>query len=49
MFNPSGPLFESVVATYTCNDGYLLMGDDMMRTCGSERMWSGSEPTCERK
>ena len=32
------------VATYTCNDGYLLFGDKT-RTC-RDGMWSGTEPVC---
>ena len=36
-------------ATYTCNSGYVLMdltpGSDM-RTCQSDRTWSGSEAQC---
>lgn len=35
----------SSVATYTCNDGYVLMGDTT-RTCQNDSMWSGAEPTC---
>ena len=46
MYTPSsGPLFENVVANYTCNTGYTLSGDTT-RTCGSDRVWSGSDPTC---
>ena len=33
------------VATYSCNAGYTLTGDDM-RTCQSSGVWSGSKPTC---
>ena len=36
------------VATYSCNTGYTLTGDDM-RTCQSSGVWSGSEPTCTGK
>ena len=34
-------------ATYICNTGYNLMGDNT-RTCKATGNWSGSEPTCER-
>ena len=34
-------------ATYSCNTGYNLMGDNT-RTCQATGVWSGSEPTCER-
>ncbi len=37
----------NTVATYRCNDGYILSGDTT-RTCKSSGMWSGSEaPICE--
>ena len=32
-------------ATYSCDTGYLLMGDST-RTCQATGVWSGSEPTC---
>ena len=34
-------------ATYSCNTGYNLVGDNT-RTCGATGNWSGSAPTCER-
>ncbi len=38
--------FEST-ANYTCtNTGYALVGD-ITRTCGSDGLWSGIEPTCD--
>ena len=38
------------VATYTCNPGYTLNGiSSTTRTCGSDEVWSGFAPTCERK
>ena len=33
------------VATYSCNTGHTLTGDDM-RTCLDTGSWSDSEPTC---
>ncbi len=37
----------NTVATYRCNDGYILSGDTT-RTCESGGMWSGGEaPICE--
>lgn len=36
------------VATYTCDDGYTLMGNDK-RTCQNSAMWTGSDPSCESK
>ena len=38
---------EGQNATYSCNTGYNLMGDNT-RTCQATGEWSGSEPTCER-
>ena len=35
-------------ATYSCNTGYTLTGDDM-RTCLETGLWSGSEPMCTGK
>ena len=34
-------------ATYSCNTGYNLVGDNT-RTCQATGEWSGSAPTCER-
>ncbi|XP_064386669.1 sushi, von Willebrand factor type A, EGF and pentraxin domain-containing protein 1-like [Halichondria panicea] len=34
------------VATYTCDIGYTLIGNST-RTCGSDGVWSGSDPACE--
>ena len=36
------------VATYSCNEGFILNGDET-RTCQSDEQWSGNDPTCERK
>ena len=32
------------IATYTCDSGYELIGDDT-RTC-EDGVWTGQEPTC---
>ncbi|XP_064386509.1 CUB and sushi domain-containing protein 1-like isoform X1 [Halichondria panicea] len=37
----------NTVATYTCDTGYTLNGSSTTRTCGSDGVWSGSDPTCE--
>ncbi len=36
------------VATYTCDTGYTLNGNTI-KTCGSDGVWSGSTPVCQRK
>ena len=33
-------------ATYRCNSGYTLVGNKV-RTCQSNRQWSGREPSCK--
>ena len=35
------------VANYSCNNGYLLVGN-MTRTCQVDGMWSGTEPFCRK-
>ena len=32
--------------TLACNDGFVLVGGDGVRTCGDEGEWSGQESTC---
>ena len=43
----SGTTYTSV-ATYSCDSGYDLMGNDT-RTCLGTGNWSGGEPTCISK
>lgn len=33
------------MATYSCNNGYILEGENT-RTCQDSGLWSGSEPSC---
>ena len=33
------------VATYMCNDSFMLTGTDT-RTCQADGTWSGDNPTC---
>ena len=40
--------FFNNVTTYTCDEGYNVIGD-MTRVCMADEMWSGMEPVCERK
>lgn len=32
--------------SYSCNTGYELTAGDASRTCGADRLWSGTSPTC---
>ena len=41
----NGNLFGSV-ATYTCVDGYFLVGDSSI-SCLDSGSWSGKEPVCQ--
>ncbi len=43
----SGTTFTNT-ATYTCNPGYVLVGD-ATRTCQSTGVWNSTAPTCEGK
>ena len=36
------------VATYVCDPGFELVGDEM-RDCQSNSQWSGEAPICRRK
>ena len=40
-------LTEGSNAVYTCDSDYQLVGE-RIRTCMSNGMWSGEEPTCLR-
>lgn len=42
-----GSVFTSV-ATYTCNEGYMLVGS-ATRTCQETAEWTGEIPLCDRK
>ena len=39
----------NTIATFTCDTGYTLSGGIINRTCGSDGVWSGSAPVCQRK
>ena len=39
---------EGSTATYTCNIGFNLVGDES-RTCQANGDWSGSAPTCQSR
>ena len=50
-YQPQGtPPVVGATASYTCNPGYTLSGNDM-RTCQdvSNGMWKGSDPSCNRE
>ena len=44
----SSPRIENGTATHICNNGYVLSGGTV-RTCQSDRTWSGGNITCNRK
>ena len=48
--NGVAPFDHGAIATYTCNQGFLLNGD-FIRTCGDGMgtmgSWSGSAPSCD--
>ena len=46
--NPAGGAVSITcsTATYSCNNGYNLIGNDTM-TCQSNGYWSGQPPICE--
>ncbi|XP_064386156.1 uncharacterized protein LOC135334774 isoform X2 [Halichondria panicea] len=44
---PTGISSDGSGATYSCNPGFTLNGGTTTRTCGSDGVWSGSEPTCQ--
>ena len=41
----SSGVFVGSRATYTCDIGYFIIGEDM-RTCQTDGMWSGIAPSC---
>ena len=43
-----GVATDGDTCSYTCNTGYMLIGN-AIRTCESDGMWSGTEPTCVGK
>ena len=34
------------VVTYKCKYGFMIVGDGT-RTCGEDKMWSGTRPQCK--
>ena len=41
-------VIEDTIATYTCNDGFYVSGNEF-RTCDLDTgVWSGSDPVCQR-
>ncbi|XP_077496349.1 seizure protein 6 homolog, partial [Amblyomma americanum] len=43
---PAGALVVNTKVQYRCNQGYTLVGNSE-RTCQSDGIWSGAEPTCQ--
>ncbi|XP_053375875.1 furin-like isoform X2 [Mercenaria mercenaria] len=38
---------EGIYAIYSCEEGYAIIEGDVTRTCGSDSVWTGIQPTCE--
>ncbi|XP_053375877.1 neuroendocrine convertase 2-like [Mercenaria mercenaria] len=38
---------EGIIAKYSCDDGYAFIGGDLTRLCGSDGVWTGTEPICD--
>ena len=47
-FPMSTPRLIGAIAIHSCDNGYVLSGD-LVRTCQSDRTWSGGNIICERK
>ena len=45
-YSSTSPPRTDESTTYSCGMGFLLRGDNM-RTCQSDRNWSGTEPFCQ--
>ena len=45
---PTSPRPQGTTATHNCNTGYELSGGTV-RTCLSDRTWSGGDITCQRE
>jgi len=46
--NPSTTAPGGFMATYFCDEGYDLVGDNN-RVCQADGSWTGSDPTCDGK
>lgn len=44
-FNISGRKYADIL-NYTCDPDHVLMGGDLLRSCGRKRHWTGSPPNC---
>ena len=36
-------------ASYSCDEGFAMVGGTGTRTCGSDGAWTGMEPDCQSK
>ena len=45
--NGNGVLTFEDICVYTCNTGYLLIGNSF-RMCQKDGSWSGTEPICKK-
>ena len=44
----SNTSFNSV-ARHRCNEGFMIFGGDVTRTCGQDGRWTGTPPFCRRE
>ncbi len=52
--NQTMPFSFGTLATYTCDNGYVLVGGESVRTCDGDDTspigyWTGSDPVCNCK
>jgi len=41
-----GAATDGATCNYTCSDGNVRLSGDVIRTCGSDMMWSGDATVC---
>ncbi len=46
-YSSTSPRTDGSTATYSCGMVMVMVVGDSIRTCGSDRSWSGTEPFCQ--
>ena len=41
--------YIGTIATYSCSQGYYLVGESLVRVCGPNGTWNGTEPSCGKQ